>query len=334
LARPAIAAGALLVAMEALNDYGAVSHSGVHTLTVGIYRSWGGLYDTGSALRIAAILVLIVGAIALVEDRIGRRARRTATHRAYRPTVLRGWRAGAATGWCALLLGVAFVLPVGALVHDAVRTAGHVQWAGLAAPLWNTVKLAGMSAVLTLLIALVFIYGKRNGGAPLARLAAMGYVVPGAVIAIGTMALAGWYTTRTGRPLIGTMPLIAYAFAVRFLAMAHNPLQAGMAQQPRAYDEAAHLLGASPLRTFLHVHLPLLRPALLAAAAITLIEVIKELPLTLILRPFGMETLSTHVFYQSRIEQWAEAAVPALMIVGVGLVPVFLLERLMGRTVG
>lgn len=333
MARPAIAGGALLVAMEALNDYGAVSHYGVHTLTAGIFRSWGGLYDTGSALRLAAILVLLVGLITLVEKRIGQRARRTATHTAFTPTRLRGWRAWAATAWCALLLGVAFVLPVGSLLRDAIRTAGHVPWAEFAPPLGNTLRLAGFSAALTLLVALVFAYGQRNGGAPMARLASMGYVVPGAVIAIGTMALAGRYTAVTGWVLIGTMPLIAYAFAVRFLAMAHNPLQAGLAQQPRAYDEAAHLLGASPLRTFLRIHLPLLRPSLLAATAITLIEVIKELPLTLILRPFGMETLSTHVFYQARIEQWADAAVPALLIVAVGLVPVFLLERLMGRVV-
>jgi iron(III) transport system permease protein len=331
MARPAIAAGSLLVAMEALNDYGAVSHYGVHTLTVGIFRSWGGLYDTGSALRIAAILVVMVAVIAGVEARIGRHARRTSSHTAFTPTVLRGWRAWAATTWCAVLLGVAFVLPVGALVHDAMRTAGMAAWQQLSAPLGNTVLLAVLSAALTLVIALVFAYGQRRGSAPLARLASMGYVVPGAVIAIGTMALAGWATTRTGWPLIGTWPLIVYAFAVRFLAMAYNPLLAGLAQQPRAYDEAARMLGASPLRAFLRIHLPLLRPSLIAAAAITLIEVIKELPLTLILRPFGLETLSTHIFYQSRIEQWDQAAVPALLIVAVGFIPVYLLERALER---
>ncbi len=331
MARPAIAGGALLVAMEALNDYGAVSHYGVHTLTAGIFRSWGGLYDTGSALRIAGILLLIVALISLAEKRFGGRARRTVVNMPLRPTVLHGWRAWAATLWCALLLGVAFILPVGSLVFDAVQHSGPLPWHEFAIPAWNTLRLAGISAVLTLCIALVFSYGQRNGGAPLARLASMGYVVPGAVIAMGTMALAGWWTTHSGWILIGTLPLITYAFAVRFLAMAHNPLQAGLAQQPRSYDEAAHLLGSSPLRTFLRIHLPLLRPSLLAAAAITLIEVIKELPLTLILRPFGMETLSTHVFYRSRIEQWADAAVPALLIVAVGLVPVYLLERFMGR---
>lgn len=332
LARPAIGGGALLVAMETLNDYGAVKHFGVHTLTAGIFRSWGGLYDTGSALRLSAVLLLIALLLAIGERRLGRRAGRTAQGRSYGPTRLKGWRAWACTAWCAVLLGIAFILPVGALLRNAFLNAGGMDWSELLAPVWNTLKLAGCSALLTLGVALLFAYAQRNGRAGLTRLAAIGYVVPGAVIAIGVMGLAGRLADATSWVLIGTLPLVVYAFTVRFLAMAVNPMSAGMAQQPRSLDEAARLLGASRLRTFVQVNLPLLRPSILAATAITLIEVIKELPLTLILRPFGMETLSTHVFYMSRIEQWGDAAVPALLIVAVGLVPVFLLERLMART--
>jgi iron(III) transport system permease protein len=332
LARPAIGGGALLVAMETLNDYGAVKHFGVHTLTAGIFRSWGGLYDTGSALRLSAVLLLIALVLAIGERRLAARAPRTVQGRRYGPSRLTGWRAWAATAWCTVLLGVAFALPVGALLRDAFSHAHTTAWRELGPPVWNTLKLAGSSTLLTLGVALLFAYAQRNGRVPLTRLAAVGYVVPGAVIAIGVMGLAGRLSSSTSWVVIGTLPLVVYAFTVRFLAMATNPVQAGMAQQSRSLDEAARLLGASRLRTFLHVNLPLLRPSILAAAAITLIEVIKELPLTLILRPFGMETLSTHVFYMARIEQWGDAAVPALLIVAVGLVPVFLLERWMART--
>lgn len=329
LARPAIGGGALLVAMETLNDYGAVKYFGVHTLTAGIFRSWGGLYDTGSALRLSAILLLIALLLAMAERRSGRQAARTANGHRYHPTELTGWRAWACTAWCTALLAVAFALPIGALLYNAFQNAGAMAWHELAAPAWNTLKLAGWSAVITLGVALLFSYVQRNGRAALTQAASIGYVVPGAVIAIGVMGLAGRWAHATSWVLIGTLPLLVYAFTVRFLAMATNPMNAGMAQQSRSLDEAARLLGASRLRVFVQVNLPLLRPSILAATAITLIEVIKELPLTLILRPFGMETLSTHVFYLARIEQWGDAAVPALLIVAVGAVPVFLLERLM-----
>ncbi|HEY0979001.1 MAG TPA: iron ABC transporter permease [Flavobacteriales bacterium] len=327
MARPAIAGGALLVAMEALNDYGAVQYYGVHTLTAGLFKAWGGLYDTGSALRIAGILLLIVLVLAWGEERSRGRASRTSTSPPLRPARLHGWRALTASIWCTLVLGIAFVLPFGTLVIDTVQVAGTTVWSELTGPLLNTLKLAGGSALLTLLIALLFAFAQRNGQARLVKLTSIGYAVPGAVIAMGVMGLAGTFADRTQWILIGTVPLVMYAFAVRFLAMATNPLNAGLATQPRTLDDSARLLGASRIRTFLHINLPLLRPSLVAASAIVLIEVMKELPLTLILRPFGMDTLSTHVFYMARIEQWREAAPPALLIVLCSLLPVLLLER-------
>lgn len=331
LARPAIVGGGLLVAMETLNDYGAVQHYGVHTLTAGIFRTWGGLYDTGSALRLSGILLFLVLLIALAEQHLDRKARRTATGQPLAAPRLRGWKAWGAATWCSLLVGFAFVLPVTDLLIDAYRQWGRSAWQDLGAPIWNTLRIALASTVLTLTVAVLLAYAQRSGSIRAARYAALGYAVPGAVIAIGVMGLAGRLADASGWILIGSLSLVIYAFSVRFLAMAANPVNAGMAQQARALDEAAKLLGASPARTFLRINLPLLRPALLAAAAITLIEVIKELPLTLILRPFDMDTLSTRVYYMARIEEWPMAAPPALLIVACGSIPVLLLERWMER---
>jgi len=329
LALPAIGGGGLLVAMEVLNDYGAVKHYGVRTLTAGIFRSWGGLYDSGSALRIGGILLLVVLMLMLLGRLSDRGARRSVSGKRLRPVPLTGLRAAMASLFCALVLGAAFLIPVVALAFDAFRERTMQAAPNFLPAMGNTLLIGVLAALTTLLLALVLSYGQRRSRTRFGQLAGIGYVVPGAVIAIGVMSLAGWLTDVTGVVLIGTIALMIYAFSVRFLALATQPLRAGLDQQPASLDEAARLLGASPLRTFLRVNLPLLKPSLLAAALLVLMEVVKELPLTLILRPFDTDTLSTKVFEMARIEQWSEAALPALLIVACGLVPVVLLDRLL-----
>lgn len=333
LARPAIAGGAFLVAMEVLNDYGAVKYYGVHTLTAGIFRSWGGLYDVGSALRLSGLLLALVLLLIWIEGRIRRNALHSTANRASERARLKGWRSAAAAVACSILLFAAFLLPAGAIVRDAFRTADLSQFAQVLPALGNTLFVGTISAALTLAFAVLLAYHERyqRRSSRLARWAGIGYAVPGAVIALGVMALAGWIGERTGIILIGTIGLLAYAFSVRFLALAGQPLRAGLAQQQRSLDESARMLGASPLRTFMSVNMPLLRPALIAAALLVLMEVVKELPLTMILRPFDFDTLSTRVFELARIEQWPDAALPALLIVLCGLVPVLLLDRLLDR---
>lgn len=334
LGRPAMAGGAFLVAMETLNDYGAVKYYGIHTLTAGIFRSWGGLYDEGSALRLSGVLLGLVALLLWTEKRARRNAGRTTTHEPMKRIRLQGWRAWAATGACALLLSFAFILPVGAIVSDALRTYSSHGLLDILPAMGHTLLIGTLAATATLCIAVVLAYAERHvpGGGRAAAWAGIGYVVPGAVIALGVMALAGAIANWTGVLLIGGLALLVYAFSVRFLALANQPLRAGLEQQPRAFDEAARLLGASPWRTFRSVNLPLLRPSLIAAALLVLMEVVKELPLTLILRPFDLDTLSTRVFELARIEQWPDAAVPALLIVLCGLVPVLLLDRLLDRS--
>lgn len=331
LGAPAIAGGALLVGMEVLNDYGAVRHYGVRTLTSGIFRAWGGLYDSGSALRIGGVLLLLVLLLMFLGRAADRGRRRAVSGGRLRPAPLNGLRKWLATTLCTLVLAASFIMPVTTLGIDAFRTHALLAVPAFLPAMLNTLLIGGLSALFTLLVALMLVYVQRRDRSNTAQVAAIGYVVPGAVIAIGVMTLGGAITDLTGVVLIGSIGLMVYAFTVRFLALAMQPLGAGLRMQSTALDESARLLGASPLRTFLRVNLPLLRPSLLAAALLVLMEVVKELPLTLILRPFDTDTLSTRIFEMARIEQWSDAAMPALLIVLCGLPPVLLLDRLLDR---
>jgi iron(III) transport system permease protein len=335
LARPAIAGGALLLAMETLNDYGAVKYFGVRTLTTGIFRSWGGLYDLGSALRIGILMLALVAVLIAVERRSRKQQRSTTDQVPIRPKALGGKHAAAATAWCTLVLLLGAGLPIANILRDVLGGAEAGTWQNLLAAAGNTLQLAAMAAAFTLLVALLFAYRERHGRGNklLMRVADLGYAIPGAVIAVGAMALAGAIDQRSWLQfaLIGSMGLLTYAYVVRFLAVGTQPLYGALRQQAPVLDDAARLLGASPWRTFSRINLPLLRPALLAAAMLVAIDVIKELPLTLILRPFDFNTLSTRTYELASIEQLREASWPALLIVLCGLVPVLVLERVLGR---
>lgn len=337
LARPAIAGGALLVAMETLNDYGAVKFYGIRTLTTAIFQSWGGLYDLGSALRIGGLLLGLVALLLLLERRSRRHRRQATEDPALQRTPLRGARGSAAATACGLVLGLGFVLPAVKLLGDAWSVLPRWEAATDLLALGRTVGVAGAAAAATLLLALLLSFAWRHGRGPwvqaLVQASGLGYAIPGAVIAVGVMTAAGGLDRALGLPftLIGSIGVLVYAFAVRFLAVALHPVQGGLARQSIAQDEAARMLGASPVRTYLRINLPALRPVMLAALVLVAIDVIKELPLTLILRPFDFDTLSTRVFEQARIEAMEAAAPPALLIVLCGLVPVLVLDRLAER---
>lgn len=335
LARPAIVGGALLLAMETLNDYGAVKYFGVRTLTTGIFRSWGGLYDLGSALRIGILMLALVAVLIGLERRSRKNRRSTTDQVPVRPKTLRGIPAAAATAWCSLVLLLGAGLPMANILHDVLGGAEAGTWHSLFAAFGNTVQLAAMAAACTLLVAVLFAYRERHrkGTNVPMRIADLGYAIPGAVIAVGAMAVAAAIDQRNWFQfaLIGSMGLLNYAYVVRFLAVGAQPLYGNLRQQSTTLDDAARLLGASPWRTFLRINLPLLRPALLSAAMLVAIDVIKELPLTLILRPFDFNTLSTRTYELASIEQLREASWPALLIVLCGLVPVLMLERVLGR---
>ncbi len=335
LARPAIVGGSLLVAMETLNDFGAVKYYGVRTLTTGIFRSWGGLYDIGSALRLSAVLIGLVALLLWIEHRAGKGRSHATDQTPVAMGPLKGPYAWAATIGCLLIVSFSVALPLGKLLADVYVLGGSAWPEGTFSAFGNTLGIAALAAASTLSMAVLFAFRERYArrGRMVQRIADLGYAVPGAVIAIGVMAIGGFVDRNAGLSfaLIGSIGLLTYAFTVRFLAVGTQPLYGAMRQQSTTLDDQARILGASTWRSYTRVNLPLMRPALAAAALLVAIDVIKELPLTLILRPFNMHTLSTKAYELASIEQLREASAPALLIVLCGLLPVLLLERLLVR---
>ena len=350
LARPAIVTGVSLALMEALSDFGAVQHFGVDTFTTGIYRTWFGLGDASAAAQLAAILLAFV-LVLVVGERLSRgRARFHHTSRRYRalPTYrLRGGRAAGAILVCFLPIGLGFLLPGGQLLVWAAGTAGETvdgRFWGYAA---NSIALAAGAATLAVGIALLVAYGLRLSPNPVtkaaARIASLGYAVPGSVIAVGVLLPLAWldngidawmratFGLSTGLILSGTVVALLFAYLVRFLAVSLNTVEASLTKVTPAMDGAARSLGLGPGSTVLRVHVPIMTSSLLTAGLLVLVDVMKELPATLILRPFDFNTLAVRAFELAADEQLREAATPALAIVAVGLLPVVLLSLAIAR---
>jgi len=349
MARPSLVAGVALAMMEALADFGTVATFGYRTLTEAVYRVWHGMFDRTAATQLASLLLLFALAVLVLERAARGRARFTQSQRrgpGVSPRRLGGWRALAASAACALVLGVAVLLPVGQLVVWALAEGGARTGRSLAATLGNTLLLAGTAAVLTAALALALTYAARlhptRAVRAAGRFASMGYALPGAVIAVGVLvplawldhALA-WMAERALRHpiellLTGSATGLVFAYVVRFLAPSFQTLEAGLAKIPPSLDEASRSLGLGLGATLRRVHVPLLRRGLLTALILVFVETMKELPATLLLRPLGLNTLAVEVWAQTSESMWAEAALPALLIVAGGLVPVLLAIRFSG----
>ncbi|MEZ5934412.1 MAG: iron ABC transporter permease [Alphaproteobacteria bacterium] len=345
MARPAIAGGVALALMETMADFGTVQHFGISTFTTGIYRTWFALGEPVAAAQLAAVLMLFVFTMLWIERSSRSRARYDHTT-AMRPLTCyalsrrRGMLAAAAC-FTPILLG--FLLPTLALMRMTWRQ-GDVLMAGKFLPLaWNSLTLAALAAALTAAFAVLVVFGVRLRPTALmktaSRIAGMGYAIPGTVLAVGVLipfarldnTVNGWLQAHlgisTGLLLSGTIFGLLFAYVVRFLAVALNGIEAGFGKINRHLDDAARTLGHPPGGTLLRIHLPLLRGALLTAVVIVFVEVLKELPATLIMRPFNFETLAVRVYQFASDERLAEASTAALAIVAVGLLPVILLSR-------
>jgi iron(III) transport system permease protein len=346
MARPAIAAGTALALMETLADYGVGSYFGLATFSTGIYKAWLVMNDRIAAAQLAALLLLVVGGLLMAERAAQRRLRfaggkTPAASSEARPVVLRGAAAAAALTLCTLPVLLGFVLPVGWLLQMLWIEATQGEWglplARFAGWAWNSFRLAGAAAVLATMLALALAFVLRRGGThrllgAAARVLSLGYAVPGAVIAVGILLPVGWVQQRwpelgAAALVTGTVAGLLYAYLVRFSAVALQSVEAGYARVPPSIDETARLLGAGPWRVLTALHLPLLRRSALAAALLVFVDVMKELPATLVLRPFGSDTLAVVAYNLARDERLAEAALPSLAIVAVGLIPVVLLSR-------
>ena len=346
LARPALAAGVALALMETLADYGVGSYFGLATFTTGIYKAWLVMVDRDAAAQLASLLLVLVALLLWVEQRAQKRLRFAATrsgavHAAEaRPIELRGGRAALAVAICALPVLLGFVLPVAVLLRLVWLEAANAEFglplARFAQWAWTSFKLAALAALLATATALALGFALRlRENAALraaARVVSLGYAVPGAVIAVGILLPVGWLQQHV--PQAGTTALVTgtifglvYAYLVRFSAVALQSVEAGYARVPPSIDETARMLGATRTRLFAELHAPLLRRAGLAAMLLVFVDVMKELPATLVLRPFNSDTLAVVAYQLARDERLGEAALPSLAIVAVGLLPVLLLSR-------
>jgi iron(III) transport system permease protein len=348
MARPSLVAGVSLAMMEALADFGTVSTFGYRTLTEAIYRVWNGMFDRVAATQLASLLLLLALALLVLERALRGRRRFTQSHRrggGVGSVRLSGWRARAATGACVGVLLLAFILPVAQLLLWTGELVGGARVPGnFGALLGSTFLLAGGAAFSICVLALVLAYAVRLHPSPAVRFTAqfssMGYALPGAVIAVGVLAPVAWLddTMRAlaqmtlGRSLelllTGSAAAVLFAYAVRFLAVGYQTVDASLARIPTSLDEAARSLGVGLGGALRRVHLPLVRGGLLTAAVLVWVETMKELPATLLLRPLGLKTLAIEVWELTSESLWAEAALPAIALVLVGLVPLWLTSHL------
>ena len=354
LARPAVAAGALLAMMETLADYGAAAYFGLQTFTTAIYRAWYSLGDRMAASQLAAVLLVLVLAVMALEVRMRGRARFFSPPNSARPAPRQPLsRAGGAAAFaaCCLPLALGFVIPVAILIDLLLPSLGDLNWGRYLAWLRNSLVVAALAAVITLVAVLGIAYALRllppGRASQAVRLGAramnLGYAVPGAVIAVGILvplalfdnALDAWlkslFGVGTGLLLTGTLVALLYAYLVRYFAVAYQPVEAGLARITPTMDASARSLGAGPAEVFRRVHLPLLAPSLAAAALLVFVDVMKELPATLVLRPFNFDTLAVIAYQMAADERLGEAALPSLTLVLVGVVPVIMLSRAISR---
>jgi iron(III) transport system permease protein len=345
LARPSIVIGVSLVLMESLNDFGTVDFFSVETLTAGIYDVWLNMNNTAGAAQLATVSLAFVLALIGAEKWSRRSQRFYTTSSKYRPLPnyrLKGSRAAIAFAVCLLPVAFGFLVPAGVLLNYAARfyeeslSANFLTYAG------NSLMLSSISAALAALLGLFMAYGVRINGSPLlvaaSRLASIGYAVPGAVLAVGVMiplaradaAIDGLMRNLFGIParllLSGTIVAVTYGYLVRFLTLSYGTAESSLAKITPNMDDASRTLGMSPGRTLRRVHFPLIRGSVLAAAILVFVDCMKELPMTIILRPFNYGTLATQVHQFASDELLEESALGALAIVAAGILPVIILS--------
>lgn len=344
-ARPAIAGGVSLVLMETLADFGVADYFALPTFSTGIFRTWLALGEKQAALKLAGMMLVIVAALVGLEaaSRRGRvdNAGRTASR--MDRLILSRKHSVIALCVCAAPVLLGFVIPMALLVSYTLSGGDQMLGRGFLSYAWNSARVAIVASMIAVALALVLSYVHRSGAGRTARFAirfsTLGYALPGALLAVGLLGPIGGFDqslTRAAKEtfgwsggllLTGTTAILIYAYVVRFMTVSYNTVSAGLQRISPVTDAAARTLGASPFGVLQRIHLPLLRPALLSAGLLVFVDVMRELPATLILRPFNFETLATRVYRLASDERLMEASTAALAIVLIGLIPILLLNR-------
>lgn len=347
ISRPAIIAGLMLVVFEVLSDYGVANYFGVQTVSVAIFQTWFGMYDIDSAMRLAAWLMIVVIGIFVLE-RFLRRNRQfhstTSQNKPSKPQQLRGAAAVAATSLCMFIFILAFLLPIAQLVIWTTWTYRRVWGAEYVDLIRNSLSVATISTLVIVLLALLTARAGRMLTSTLSytisRLMTSGYAIPGAIVAIGVMAVFinldhrlshfyGWIGKGEGALVISmSLMMLVTGYVIRFMATGYNAIEAGYEKISRSYSEASRTLGHGHVGTFFRVELPLLRGAVFTGFVLTFVEIIKELPLTLLLRPFNFSTLATRTYQYAIDERIYDAALPSILLICIGLVSVLFIHRL------
>lgn len=348
IARPAIIGGLSLVMMEVLNDYGAVKYYGINTFTTGIFRAWFSFGDASAAINLSGILMLFIFMLLSAERWQRGKSRLDEgghTSRNLKRYKLRGWRKSLAWFICFLPLFLGFLAPVFQLILWTAQTIHKIISPDFISLMLNSFGLALLAAFLSVFLSLIILYAVRLYPTAffrlLAKIVSLGYSVPGAVIAIGIMIpmlgldkflielWANAFNIKIGLVLSSTIFALTFAYVVRFLTVAINPIDAAFKKQSTSTEEAAHSLGAGSIKTLIKVNLPLTKSALISGGILVFVDILKELPLTLILRPFNFHTLATKAYELASDEMVAESATPSLIIILIGIIPIIILNRLM-----
>ena len=342
LARPAVAAGMALALMETLADYGVASYFGIQTFTAGIYKAWLAMDNRMAAAQLATLLLTLVGLLLWLEARAQRRMRFApargggAAGTEARAVVLSGVHRLAAQVLCALPVLAGFVLPVVFMLRPLAADWSVLPWDRFVQWSFNSVRLGAVTAALAVAVALLLAWSLRRRADPLTRavvqLAGLGYAVPGAVVVVGLLLPVGWLQVAAPQSNVGywitaTAVGIVWAYLVRFSAVALQSVQSGYARIPTSFDDSARMMGVGGWGLLTRVHWPLLRRSAMAAGLLVFVDVMKELPATMVLRPFNSDTLAVVAYQLARDERLGEAALPSLALVAVGLLPVILLSR-------
>lgn len=348
LARPAIAGGLFLVLMEVLNDYGAVKYFGINTFTTGIFKAWFSMNDLEAAIKLSVILMLFVGLLFMVEKKLQKSSFATSTGlKRVSAIKVNGGKKWLFTLICVTPFAFGFAFPFVKIINDAWITGSKVFNGSFFQTIINSVTLAALASVIIVALSILFIYSSKLNrsiaGKIVKRVVSLGYALPGAVIAVGVMVVAGLTDNLLDSALesvgvqvtklliTGSVVGLLYAYLIRFMAVSVNPLEGNFDQQCVNLDEASRSLGKSHWFTLTRVNIPVLRPAILSALLLVFVDVMKELPLTLILRPFNFDTLATSAFEYANDEMLRESAGSSLFIVISGIVPILFIHKLIKK---
>ncbi len=345
MARPWIASGVMLVLMETLADFGTVAVFNYDTFTTAIYKAWFSMFSLSAASQLASLLIIIIFVLIVIEQKFRSRIRYAETKQSSRmaPITLTGWKSWAVAGFASATLFFAFLLPITQLfiwAIDVFAEEFNQRYLGF---LWHSLILSGLSALLICAISILMIYSVRRHPDIVSRIAVriatIGYALPGVVLAVGIYVPLAWvdnwfsqmamqlFSIETGFLFQGTFVIMLIAYMTRFMAVGYNPIDSAMQRVTLSIDEASMGLGISGWSMLKKVHLPILKGGIFTAATLVFVDVMKEMPITLMTRPFGWDTLSVRIFEMTSEGEWEQAALPAVVLVLTGLIPIVMLTR-------